>query len=64
MGWSPEEQALFVGYNLGPTMANKGFGDIKIMVVDDQRTFFPTWPSTVVSISSSRLLSVITSESL
>ena len=48
MGWSPEEQALFVGYNLGPTMANKGLGDVKIMVLDDQRTYFPTWPSTVI----------------
>lgn len=47
MGWSAEDQALFVGYHLGPTLANKGFGDVKIMVVDDQRTFMPTWPVTV-----------------
>lgn len=47
MGWSPEDQALFVGQNLGPTLANKGLGDVKIMVVDDQRSFFPTWPQTV-----------------
>lgn len=47
MGWSPEDQALFVGQNLGPTLANKGFGDVNIMVVDDQRTFMPSWPETV-----------------
>ncbi|KAI9560631.1 hypothetical protein GHT06_011581 [Daphnia sinensis] len=49
MGWSPEDQALFVGQNLGPTLASKGFGDVKIMVVDDQRTFMPSWPKTVLA---------------
>ncbi|KAK4037055.1 Glucosylceramidase [Daphnia magna] len=49
MGWSPEDQALFVGQNLGPTLANKGFGDVNIMVVDDQRTFMPSWPETVLA---------------
>ena len=44
MGWSAEEQALFVGVNLGPTLASNGFGDIKIMILDDQRPNLPRWP--------------------
>lgn len=43
MGFTPESQATFVVKNLGPTLENNGFGDIKIMVLDDQRLFLPTW---------------------
>ena len=46
MGWSAEEQALFVGANLGPTLVAKGFGSIKIMILDDQRPNLPRWPET------------------
>lgn len=47
MGWTPEDQAFFVGLNLGPTLAAKGFGDIKIMIMDDQRILLPKWAKTV-----------------
>lgn len=47
MGWTPEDQAFFVGLNLGPTLAAKGFGDIKIMIMDDQRILLPKWVKTV-----------------
>jgi len=49
MGWTAETQATFVGQNLGPTMVSKGFGDIKIMIDDEQRYTLPDWPRTVLS---------------
>ncbi len=33
MGWNAENQSIFVGLNLGPTMEAKGFGNIKIMIM-------------------------------
>lgn len=41
MGWNAENQSLFVGLNLGPTMEQAGYGNIKIMIMDDQRQFLP-----------------------
>ncbi len=49
MGWTAETQTTFVGQNLGPSMADRGFGDVKIMIMDDQRTQLPDWPRTVIS---------------
>ena len=49
MGWTPESQADFVGLNLGPTMQAKGFGHVKIMIMDDQRMLLPKWPVKVKS---------------
>ena len=43
LGFTPESQATFVAQNLGPTLAKNGFSDIKIMVLDDQRLFLPSW---------------------
>jgi glucosylceramidase len=45
MGFTPESQATFVVKNLGPTLEQNGFGDLKIMVLDDQRLFLPGWVS-------------------
>ena len=33
MGWTAENQSIFVGNNLGPTLEAKGFQDIKIMIM-------------------------------
>ena len=33
MGWNAENQSIFVGLNLGPTLEAKGFGDVKIMIM-------------------------------
>ena len=49
MGWNAETQAMFVGLNLGPTMEAAGYGDVKIMIMDDQRIFLPGWPEKVMS---------------
>ena len=47
MGFTPETQAEFVFTNLGPTLEQNGFGDIKIMILDDQRLFLPSWAERV-----------------
>lgn len=47
MGWTPGDQALFIGLNLGPTLKAKGFGDVKIMIMDDQRLLLPKWAKIV-----------------
>jgi glucosylceramidase len=44
LGFTPEMQADFVTLNLGPQLANNGFGNIKIMVLDDHRLFLPLFP--------------------
>lgn len=47
MGWTAESQALFIGLNLGPTLKSKGLGDVKIIIMDDQRFQLPKWAKTV-----------------
>lgn len=47
MGWTPDNEAFFVGLNLGPSLATHGFDDIKIMIMDDQRIMLPKWVETV-----------------
>ena len=37
MGWTAENQAVFIGLNLGPTLAANGFANVKILIMDDQR---------------------------
>ena len=32
---------------MGPTLEQNGFGDIKILILDDQRLFLPEWPQRV-----------------
>jgi hypothetical protein len=47
MGFTPTEQAIFVVQNLGPTLQNNGFEEIKILMFDDQRPYLPIWVETV-----------------
>ncbi len=47
MGWNAENQSIFIGLHLGPTLEAAGYGDIKIMIMDDQRIFLPAWPEKV-----------------
>jgi len=49
MGWTAEDTATFTGLNLGPTMAEHGYGDVKILTMDDQRYLLPKWAKTVLS---------------
>jgi len=43
MGWNVSMQREWVVNNLGPTLDNKGYGDVKLMVHDDQRPTLPAW---------------------
>ncbi|XP_069690290.1 lysosomal acid glucosylceramidase-like [Periplaneta americana] len=43
MGWTPTEIKSFVVQNLGPTLYASGYGDIQLIIHDDQRAFFPLW---------------------
>jgi glucosylceramidase len=47
LGFTPQTQAEFVISNLGPTLEQNGFSDIKIMILDDQRAYLPFWPAMV-----------------
>lgn len=49
MGFTPETQSQFIVDNLGPTFEQNGFGDIKIMILDDNRVFLPAWPQRVIN---------------
>jgi len=49
MGWTAEDTATFTGLNLGPTMAERGYGHVQIMTMDDQRYLLPKWAKTVLS---------------
>ena len=49
MGFTPETQSQFIVDNLGPTLEKNGFGNISIMILDDQRIFLPGWPERVKS---------------
>ncbi len=51
MGFTPESQAIFLTKNLGPTLKSNGFEDIKIMILDDQRLFLPSWAEKVLDFS-------------
>lgn len=51
MGFTPETQSEFIVTNLGPSLEANGFGDIKIMILDDQRLFLPSWAQRVFAYS-------------
>lgn len=48
-GWSPESQRDFIKTDLGPELKRSGYGDLKLMILDDQRVFLPTWPKRVLN---------------
>ena len=43
MGWNATTQRIFVAENLGPSLEQAGYGDLKLMILDDQRLFAPGW---------------------
>lgn len=47
MGWTAEEQRLWVASNLGPTLRDAAYDDLKLMIMDDQRINLPEWAVTV-----------------
>lgn len=41
LGWTPSTQGKWISENLGPTIRNSEFKDLKLIVGDDQRFLFP-----------------------
>ncbi|CAH2051961.1 unnamed protein product, partial [Iphiclides podalirius] len=49
LGWSAKEMGSWILDNLGPTIRNSSFKDVKILAVDDQRFSIPIWFNNVIS---------------
>lgn len=47
MGWTAEEQRVWVAGNLGPTLRAAAYDDLVLMIMDDQRINLPDWAITV-----------------
>nr|CAD7573665.1 unnamed protein product [Timema californicum] len=47
MGWTKENQTPWIADYLGPTMEKGGYGDLKMMILDDNRSRLPGWAETV-----------------
>jgi glucosylceramidase len=48
MGFTPEAERDFIKYDLGPTLSQEGYKDVKIMMLDDQRLFVSHWANTIL----------------
>ncbi len=48
MGWNATTQADFVADFLGPALDGAGYGDLELMVFDDQRPYVAPWVDTVL----------------
>ena len=48
LGWTPELQRDFIAKDLGPALHDAGFGNVKLMILDDQRIFLPLWTVTIL----------------
>lgn len=49
MGYTPEEMREFVKTYLGPTLRDRGHGDVKIIIGDDQRLLLPDWAGVILN---------------
>lgn len=47
MGWTAEEQRVWVANNLGPTLKDAAYDSLVLMIMDDQRINLPDWAVTV-----------------
>lgn len=47
MGFTPEQQRDFIKLDLGPALHNSSFGNIKLMILDDNRLLLPYWAEQV-----------------
>ena len=50
MGWTPVQQRKWIKEDLGPLLKERGYGNLKLMIHDDQRAQLPSWPTTVYRI--------------
>ena len=49
MGWNASTQATWIGQNLGPSLAENGFDDLKLMAFDDQRPLLFGWSRDIMA---------------
>lgn len=49
MGFTPEQQRDFIRLDLGPALHDNGFGDLKLMILDDNRLLLPYWAEKVLN---------------
>ncbi|XP_076033784.1 lysosomal acid glucosylceramidase-like [Oratosquilla oratoria] len=49
MGWTAEQQRLWIAEYLGPLLETRGYAEVKVMILDDQRLNLPKWARTVLS---------------
>eukprot|EP00095_Tigriopus_kingsejongensis_P004043 maker-scaffold5_size1054832-snap-gene-5.13 protein:Tk04043 transcript:maker-scaffold5_size1054832-snap-gene-5.13-mRNA-1 annotation:"hypothetical protein LOTGIDRAFT_158016" len=49
MGWNATTQKDFIVDHLGPALETGGYGDLKLMIVDDQRTFVDGWGQEILA---------------
>ena len=49
MGWNASTQTDWIADHLGPALHAAGFGDVKLMALDDQRPFLQVWAQTVMA---------------
>lgn len=47
MGWTADTQRKWIVDNLGPTLHSKGYKDLEVLIMDDQRIALPSWPAKV-----------------
>ena len=48
MGFTAETERDFVNKDLGPTLAQFGYSDVKLMMLDDARIFVQPWADTML----------------
>ncbi|EFA05963.2 lysosomal acid glucosylceramidase [Tribolium castaneum] len=48
VGWGPKNMGTWVRDNLGPTIRNSAYSDMKIMILDDQRSLLPWYADEVL----------------
>lgn len=49
MGFTGETERDFVKYDLGPALQQAGYGDVKLMIYDDNRLTLPGFTEQVLS---------------
>ena len=48
MGYTAAMERDFIKEDLGPMLSARGHGDVKIIMLDDQRMFLKSWANTIL----------------
>lgn len=49
LGWTAETERDFISNDLGPALEANDLGHLKLMILDDQRSFLPVWADVVLN---------------